>query len=144
MTIGSETFNLCPMISSLEVSARGAAWDLLASLWAPYWWIITPAIIIWLLYELATRNGSSHYNSQNGFSPAFNVFVGSACYFITTLLINGAFVKLFGDAIYCKPISYIVHLISFALVGIALLTSGFWKYLNWLPGFEKSSQRRNF
>lgn len=124
----------------LASSASSFVWQIISALW-PYNWIwITLLLIGWIIWELSTRNGTAHYNSQNGFSPSFNRFVGSGSYLGIQSLLILSFSKFFGDVAYCFIWPYSVHVLIFALTGLTLHLSGFWPYLM-EPGTKKSSKR---
>jgi membrane-associated protease RseP (regulator of RpoE activity) len=79
-------------------------------------------------FEIATRNGKIHYNSKNGFSPTLNIFVGSGVNLLIQTLTYGILKLIFGDAAYCYPISYFVHLFAFLATAGTLIGIGFWVY----------------
>lgn len=115
-------------------SAAGFAWILITSLWSMYWHYLLPALDIWVIYEVLTRFGSAHYNSENGFSPTFNRFVGSGTYLAFQGLIYAIIHWIFGDNAYLHVWAYAVHLCVFVYTGLFLNAIGFWAYLR-LPRF---------
>jgi len=88
-------------------------------------------LILWVIFELITKNGGVHYNSDNGFSPAFNIFVGASTYFWLQTFLYSILEKLFGQMIYCVSWPYILHVLVFTLTGLFLCLIGFWNY--WRP-----------
>ena len=110
----------------LDGSVSAKLWYVITYLWPKGWFIISMTLVFWALWEMATRNGGSHYNSKNGFSPLFNSFVGSGVYgslqFLTHLVLD----KVYGSIVYCKPWAYMLHLVIFLLTGGLLVLVGFW------------------
>lgn len=109
-----------------------------------FWWslLIVIGLIGWVAFEIATRNGNAHYNSDNGFSPLFNIFVGSALNFAIQEGLGLALTKMFGDAIYCVEWPYILHFAVFVATGLLLRFSGFWVYLRILGEKPRKRGRR--
>ena len=120
-------------------SASGWIWFVIKSLWPWYWFLISILLVAWVIYEIITRHGRSHYNSENGFSPSFNSFVGSGMYAVLQYFTHLVLDKFYGPVIYCKPWSYVIHIVIFLLTGGLLILSGFWVYWK-LPGDRR---RRN-
>jgi len=108
-------------------------WQFVGSIFMEHWLWILIISAVWIIFELATRDKKSKDRSENGFTRAFNVFVGSFSYFVVQFLVHSIFYTFLGNATYCHPISSVVHLIAFPTTGLALHYSGFWPYLNWLP-----------
>ncbi len=100
------------VIPSVESTAAWI-WFAIKSLWPWYWLLIVVLLIAWIIFEIATRHGGAHYNSQNGFSPLFNSFVGSGTYALLQYLTYLALKKPFGPGVYCHPWSYLIHLTIF-------------------------------
>ncbi len=128
------------LLIPLSSSVSSFVWQIIYFLWS--WnglWILV-GLVIWTVVELFTRNGKFHYNSENGFSPAFNIFVGSGLYWGMQSLLLVLLEKLFGESVYCFVWPYPVHLIIFASTGILLHVTGFWPYLK-EPGVERSHKR---
>ena len=80
--------------------------------------LILLSLLAWVAFEIVTRNGGAHYNSDNGFSPLFNFFVGSSLYFGLQELLGIGLVKIFGDAIYCIEWPYALHALIFVATGL--------------------------
>jgi len=130
--------DICSVV--LEPAARSVAateWVIVTTLWPWYWLLICVALAFVVAFEIATRHGSFHYNSENGFSPAFNRFVGSGTNLGLQSLLIGIFHWLFGDIVYCLKWPYVVHGFVFLATGLALHLSGFWPYL-WEPRKRRS------
>jgi hypothetical protein len=126
--------NICSVISiSTTTTISGFLWHLIALLWPWNWLWICLIIIGWIFWEIINRNGTAHYNSENGFSPAFNRFVGSGFYLGLQTLLFLMFEKFFGPAAYCLVWPEFVHVVMFLSTGWILHISGFWPYRK-LPG----------
>lgn len=112
-------------------------WAIIVALW-PWWWIlIILALAGWITVEILTRNGALHYNSENGFSPAFNRFVGAGTYLGLQGLLFALFHWVFGDMAYCLKWPYAVHAVVFLSSGLLLNLTGFWVYLKEPGGRRK-------
>lgn len=142
----SETFpfkDLCSLL--LQPSERSVAnllWTIISGLWPWFWFWIVVALTAWVAYEIKTRYGTAHYNSENGFSPAFNRFIGSGTYMGLQTLLFGVFHLIFGDAAYCMAWPYAVHAIAFLVTGGLLHLSGFWPYFKGPGGSGRRWRRR--
>ncbi len=117
------------LLAEITKSVAGFAWTAIATLWSTYWAYILPAFTIWVIYEVLTRFGSAHYNSDNGFSPSFNRFVGSGTYLAFQGLVCAILQCIFGDSAYLHAWPYAIHVIVFASTGLFLNAVGFWVYL---------------
>lgn len=113
----------------LSSSVSSFVWQIIYFLWSKDGFLILVCLIIWIIVELFTRNGKLHFNSKNGFSPAFNIFVGSGLYWGIQSLLLVLLEKVFGESVYCFIWPYPVHLIIFASTGLLLHVTGFWPYL---------------
>jgi len=131
----------CQIISIPFASSLASfVWQAIIFLWS--WegiWILA-GVIVWVVVELITRNGTLHYNSKNGFSPPFNIFVGSGLYWGIQSLLLIILEAIFGNSVYCFVWPYPVHAIIFALTGVLLHATGFWPYLK-EPGAKKYHKR---
>ena len=124
------TGEICQALAIPTASSISSfVWQVIFYLW-PWKWIWAVLILgIWVIREIITRNGTSHYNSKNGFSPAFNSFVGSGTFLgFQTILLLG-FEKIFGESVYCMTWPYIIHFVVFASTGLFLYAIGFWPEL---------------
>ncbi len=119
--------NICSFSKILNSSLNMKIWEIINSLSAYYLFIIL-ALFLWIIFELFTKNGTTHYNSVNGFSPTFNKFIGSGVYFLYFNLFLVIPVLIFGEIVYCITLPFITHLLIFFLVKITLLKLNFWKY----------------
>lgn len=129
----SYTFSLSDFCSAITASSSTSgsafAWKIITSLWPWHWLWISLALILWIIFEIKTRNGTAHYNSENGFSPTFNRFVGSGTYLGLQTLLFLIFKLIFGEGAYCMTWPHAVHAIVFMSTGLLLHLSGFWPYL---------------
>jgi hypothetical protein len=111
-------------------------WTAITMLWSWYGLIIIIGLCAWIYYEIITRNGTSHYNSENGFSPTFNRVIGSGVYLLLQTITYFFFKLIFGPGIYCMPVPYGIHAILFYYTGDILHYVGFW------PRKEKLNNRK--
>jgi hypothetical protein len=120
---------VCSLIGSIPYTVAGYVWTAIAIL-GPWWSVLSVSILVgWIAFEIATKNGNVHYNSDNGFSPLFNFFVGSSLNFALQELLGLILARIFGDVIYCAEWPYVVHTAVFVATGLFLRFSGFWVYL---------------
>src|SRR3989338_3833369 len=115
-------------LASAVQSGAAFFWTVIKTLWSSYWPFILIFLTCWVIWELITRNGGFHYNSENGFSPTFNRVAGSGLYL---LLQGGAYVivsKFFINKDYHHIWSYLIHILVFLSTGLFLNLVGFWKY----------------
>ena len=128
--------SFCQLAEPVAKSTAGMIWSVITFLWPWYWLAIVIGLVLWIVLEIITRNGAVHYNSENGFSSSFNRFVGSGSNLLIQSILVLVLDKIFGDVVYCNPLSYILHTLAFILTGISLCLTGFWVYLK-LPSGEK-------
>ncbi len=122
---------ICSIVSiTLASSINSFLWQLISFIWPWKWLWILGIFLSWIIWELRTRNGISHYNSANGFSPTFNKFVGSGTYIMLQSATLLFFVNFFGEFAYCMRIPYIIHLLIFLSTGYFLHKIGFWPHWN--------------
>lgn len=121
--------NICKqaIVPNVE-TIGGKIWFAIGWLWPKYWVGIFAVIGIWTIFEIATRHGNLHRNSDNGFSKSFNCFVGSSTYLLLQLILSKILEAIFSAVIYCNPISYILHYLVFFLTGGLLFCTYFWAY----------------
>lgn len=119
--------NFCSATGAhIPESVSGLLWTVITTLWPWYWLAIVLLVTGWIFFEIKTRNGTAHYNSKNGFSPPFNSFVGSGTYLGFQGLVYLFLTLVFGDAAYCIPWSYALHILVFAGTAHFLNAIGFW------------------
>jgi len=128
---------LIPVASSISSFIR----RIILLLWPWHWLWIILALIIWVVWEIATKNGTAHYNSKNGFSPGFNSFVGSGTFTGFQAILLLLFEKIFGESVYCMGWPYAVHFAVFASTGLFLYVVGFWPELRIFKN-KKSGHRK--
>lgn len=126
------------LIISMAQSTPAYWWMIITNLWSAYWILIVLILVVWIIFEIKTRNGTAHYNSENGFSPTLNRFVGGGTYFGLQAFLFFILKTIFGEGVYCFPLPYIFHLAVFLSTGLLLHFSGFWPYLK-----EPGKRRRN-
>jgi hypothetical protein len=110
------------------MSTANIFWQIIDIFWQSHWIQILFILAIWIVFEIITRHGVVHYNSQNGFSPTFNRVVGSGTYLLLQAIVYAVLSFIFGDNIYIHVWPYAVHLIVFALTKLFLNLVGFWVY----------------
>lgn len=134
--------NICSVISDSMVSSFSSMiWKIIVYLWPWKWLAIVVLVSVWVFIEIKTRFGSFHYNSENGFSPSFNRFVGSGSYLGLQTLLFVILKSIFGSIVYCFSWSYALHTVIFISTGILLNISGFWPYLK-EPGSRRKRRYR--
>jgi hypothetical protein len=121
--------NACSVLNSLPGTVVSGVWFFVSSTFSKYWYMIIPTLIIWIVYELFARH-NHRYNSDNGFTPLFNSFVGGGVFlgfeFLITLVLN----LFFGKATECVLLfTKSFYLIPFIATGVFLNFIGFWPYL---------------
>lgn len=117
-----------PVSISNSHSSAGLFWEVITTLWSSHWLSISIFLIVFILYEIVTRNGNVHYNSKNGFSPTFNRVIGSGTYLLFQGILYACLHFIFGDSIYQHPWPYFLHLLVFGFTGFSLRRIGFWVY----------------
>ena len=134
---------ICSLVTaSVPHSLAGVLWAAITSLWPGYCILIGIAVAAWIAFEIATRHGNVHYNSENRFSPTFNRFVGAGTYLGLQALTYLMLQLLFGDPVYCLGWPYVLHVIVFASTGLLLHAIGFWPYLVEPGGRRRWRQRK--
>lgn len=119
---------LCSAISDIPGTAISAVWFWIAYGFSHHWYFIIPAIVIWVVVEFLTMNTHS-FNSDNGFTPMFNSFVGGGVFYILSALIHFILGLFAGEGVECGLLwinSF--YLIPFVATSLLLNAVGFWKY----------------
>ncbi len=129
--INVDTLNIVGQMCSASTAKVVATthqflWKLIVTFWPWQWFLIVTTITVWTIIEILTRNGTFHYNSENGFSPSFNRFVGTGTYAGFQGLFYLLLTTIFGGWIYCFIFPIVLHIIIFRLTGIFLNKIGFW------------------
>jgi len=122
--------DLCSLGKSIFGSTFSLLWTIITFVGFWYSVLLLLVIAIWVIFEVLNRNTHS-YNSENGFTPLFNSFVGATVYFGLQALIYIILQKLLTEAVYCLKWPYALHFITFTLTGLILCWIGFWRY--WRP-----------
>ena len=140
--MNSPVFSLSDFCQALvlptEKTLTSWFWTFISILWSWYGLLIFSALILWLAWEIKTRYGTSHYNSENGFSPTFNRVVGGGTYFLLQAVLYLIFKLALGGGAYCLPLPYTLHIVIFILTGKLLNLIGFW------PRLEKPNNRKGW
>ena len=129
MDITQSLGRACSIISDIPRTFVSGVWTAISYVFSTYWYLVIPVLIIWVAIEIVTRNNHG-YNSENGFTPAFNSFVGGGVFYVSQALIYLILKFFFGEGIYCASLwvsSF--HLIPFVSTGLFLHGIGFWPYL---------------
>lgn len=130
MDVSQSIATLSPLCS-LGQSFFGSGYSLLwsAILWLGFWkgLLIIIGIVIWIIYEIGS-NGIHKYNSENGFTPIFNSFIGASGYFWFQTIIYFGLKLVFTEAVYCFKWPYFLHSIVFLSNGFILHMVGIWPY----------------
>ncbi len=104
-----------------------------------YWYIVFPVIICWILVEVITRNNHD-YNSDNGFTSAFNSFIGGAVFYLSEEAIQFIFKLILGDTASCITLfTSSFYLLPFITTGLFLHLVRFWPY--WRLPFTRKKIR---
>lgn len=118
---------LCSIGKSIFGSTYSFLWSAITYLGFFKCFLIIIVIILWIIWEIGTRYKHS-YNSENGFTPIFNSFVGASIYFWSQEFIYISLEKFFTEAVYCFKWPYILHVSIFIFTGLLLNITGFWRY----------------
>lgn len=119
----------CSLINDIPGTLISGVWFGISYAFSHYWYIIIPAIILWVVFEIFTRNTHS-FNSDNGFTPVFNSFIGGGVFYIFSALIHLVLNLFVGDMVECGLVwvnSF--YLIPFISTGLFLHGIGFWPYM---------------
>src|ERR1019366_8502848 len=85
-------------LCSLGQSIFGSTYSILCTIitYLGFWkcLLIIVAIILWITWEFYTMN-THPYNSENGFTPTFNSFIGASTYFWLQTLVYFILEKFF-------------------------------------------------
>ena len=125
-------------ISSIFDSFYSIVWSAITFLGFWKCLLIIVALIIWILWEIFSK-GTHSYNSENGFTPAFNRFIGASTYFWFQTFIYFILEKFFSEAVYCFKWPYALHIFVFLFTGFFLHIIGVWPYWKF---FEKKIRLR--
>ncbi len=118
----------CSLISDIPGTFISGVWFWISFGFSHYWYVIIPAIIIWVVVEVFTI-GTHSFNSDNGFTPLFNSFVGGGVFYVLSALIHFILSFFMGKGVECGLLwinSF--YLIPFVATSLLLNAIGFWKY----------------
>lgn len=129
MSVTQPLGDVCSLINSLPGTFISSVWFWISFAFSNYWYVIIPVIVIWIAIEIVTRNTHS-FNSDNGFTPIFNSFVGGGIFFAFESLIYLILNFFFTSIVNCGFLwlnSF--YLIPFIATGLFLHGIGFWPYI---------------
>jgi hypothetical protein len=123
----SNTGALCSLGQSVFGSTYSFLWSVITffGLWKCL--LIIVGLAFWIAWEVSTK-GTHSYNSENGFTPEFNRFIGASTYFGLQTIVYFVLEKFFSEAIYCLKWPYALHVLVFFLTGFILHVTGVWPY----------------
>lgn len=119
----------CSLINDIPGTFISGVWFWISYGFSHYWYFIIPAIVIWVVFEIFSRNTRS-FNSDNGFTPIFNSFIGGGVFYVTGAIIHFILGFFVGKGVDCGLIwinSF--YLIPFIATGLFLHGIGFWPYM---------------
>lgn len=120
---------LCSLINDLPGTFISGVWFGISYGFSHYWYLIIPVIFLWIMFEIFSRNSHS-FNSDNGFTPIFNSFVGGGVFYIFSALIHFIMSFFIGEGVDCGLIwMNSFYLIPFISTGLFLHGIGFWPYM---------------
>lgn len=129
MNVAQSLGDVCSLITSLPGTFISGVWFLVSSFFSNYWYIIIPVIVVWVVAEIITRN-THRFNSDNGFTPFFNSFVGGGVFFAFEFLIHFVLNSFFTSIVNCGSLLLnSFYLIPFIATGLFLHGIGFWPYI---------------
>ena len=123
----STSGTLCSLGKSIFGSTYSFLWSI--GTFLGFWKcaFIILLLILWIIWEIFNRNTHS-YNSENGFTPEFNVFIGVSTYFWFQTAIYFILDKIFTEVVYCFKTPYFIHIGVFLFTGFFLHMTGVWPY----------------
>ena len=128
MNMSGEIDSVCGLIGDIPHSAVSAAWEFIFHALS-YWYLVIPGLVLWVVLEIIFRN-QHDFNSENGFSPIFNSFIGAGFFLLFETLIDWILHLILGNGVSCGLLwirSF--YLIPFLATGLLLHSLGFWPYL---------------
>lgn len=120
---------VCALFADIPHTTISAVWMWIHYGFSAYWYVVVPSLVLWVLFEIFRWSNHS-YNSDNGFTPAFNSFVGGGVFLLMETLIDWLLHLFLGSGVSCGLIwirSF--YLIPFIATGLLLHSIGFWPYL---------------
>lgn len=120
---------LCSLINDIPGTLISGVWFGISYGFSHYWYLIIPVIVLWIIFEVFSKNSHS-FNSDNGFTPIFNSFVGGGVFYIFSALIHFILSFFIGEVVDCGLIWInSLYLIPFISTGLFLHGIGFWPYM---------------
>lgn len=132
----------CQEFSAIPKTEISAFWYLIQHTFPLAPWIVISGFLLWILFEIKTRNGNWHYNSANGYSPPFNRVIGGGSYIFFQTLFYFLLTFIFGDGVYCYGWPLIMHYIVYLLTRESLIKTGFWVYRKKLKVGRRSRRQK--
>ncbi len=127
MNLNNLLLEICMKSSDIPGTIISGVWNFISASFSKFWYIITPLIILWIIFEISTRHDN---DTDNGFTPLFNSFVGGGVFCLFEYLTYIILIFLFGNQIYCTNLLIGgFYLIPFISTGIFLKSIGFWVYI---------------
>jgi hypothetical protein len=80
----------------MSSSWRGQFWFVISLLGWKGWLLIIVGLLVWAVIDFISGGSSA-----NGFSPEFNIAVGSLTFYFFQTLIALILAAIFGDGVYC-------------------------------------------
>lgn len=121
---------VCPIVAEIPQTINSFLWGVIYSTW-PQNLALIPVFIAWVIFERVNRYGTFIYRSKkgNGYTPLFNMFIGSALFFALEEVIHFVLSFLFGNIVYCVLLVASTVALSYFLVDYILReVLGFWVY----------------
>lgn len=129
MDISQSFGGVCSLINDIPGTLISGVWFWISYGFSHYWYVIVPALILWVGIEIVSRNNHS-FNSDNGFTPMFNSFVGGGVFLGFESLIHFVANLFLGSTAECGFLWVnTFYLIPFIATGLFLNAIGFWHYM---------------
>ena len=113
----------CQVATAMSSSWRGQFWFVISLLGWKGWLLIIVGLLVWAVIDFISGGSSA-----NGFSPEFNIAVGSLTFYFFQTLIALILAAIFGDGVYCLVWPLVFHIIPFWLTGAFWRWTGFWPH----------------
>jgi hypothetical protein len=119
---------MCSAWGDVPHTVISSVWTIIKYGFSHYWYIIIPAIVLWVIYEISTKN-THYYNSDNGFTPLFNSFIGGGVFCLFEALIYFFLILFVGKIAPCTTLFMSsFYLLPFIMTGLFLHLTRFWPY----------------
>jgi len=126
---GSVILNpICSALGDIPHTFISSVWVFIRYGFSHYWYFIIPAIILWVIFEFVAK-GNHNFNSDNGFTPLFNSFVGGGVFCLSVAIIQFLIGLVIGKIAPCATLFISsFYLLPFLTTGLFLHAIGFWPY----------------